>query len=102
MKGDKNKDEIQFDISEDIAEGIYSNVSTVVHSSCEFVLDFARVVPDIETVKVKARIVMTPEKAKKLLYALEENIAIYEQSFGEINIDPYGYMSLLTSQKGEA
>ena len=75
--------EIQLD--EQIAEGIYSNFALINHSTSEFVIDFATVMPGMQKARVKSRIVLTPEHAKRLL-TLQENIARYETTMGKIEI----------------
>lgn len=76
--------ELNIQLDEEIAEGIYSNLVMIAHSPEEFVLDFIRVVPGIQNARVKSRIIVTPQHAKRLLSALEENIGRYEQAHGEI------------------
>ena len=75
---------LNIELSEDIAEGVYANLAMIAHSSSEFVIDYIRLMPGVPKAKVKARIVITPEHAKRLLNALEENIQKYEKTFGEI------------------
>ena len=75
---------LNIELSEEIAEGVYANLAMIAHSSSEFVIDYIRLMPGVPKAKVKARIVITPEHAKRLLYALEENIQKYEKTFGEI------------------
>jgi len=86
MAEDKNQaqNQINIELSEDIAEGIYSNLAMIAHSNSEFVIDFIRLMPGVPKAKVKSRIVITPEHAKRLLFALKENIEKYEASFGPI------------------
>lgn len=79
-----NQQQINIELSEEIAEGIYSNLVMIAHSAEEFVLDFIRVMPGLPKARVKSRIVVTPNHAKRLLHALAENIDRYEQSHGEI------------------
>ncbi len=67
-------------------EGVYSNLAVITHSPAEFVIDFARVLPGVPKAKVYSRIIMTPQHAKLLLKALEENIKKYEEKFGEIKL----------------
>lgn len=76
--------QINIELSEDIAEGVYSNLAMIAHSNSEFVIDFIRLMPGVPKAKVKARIVVTPEHAKRLLAALKDNIKKYEESFGDI------------------
>lgn len=78
--------EINFEISEEVAEGVYANLAIIAHSSSEFVLDFARIMPGTDRGQVKSRIVLAPEQAKRLLMSLQENIRKYEKNFGEIQI----------------
>ncbi|MEL6638936.1 MAG: DUF3467 domain-containing protein, partial [Bacteroidota bacterium] len=66
-------------------EGIYANLAIISHSSSEFVLDFVRVVPNLPKARVKARLIQTPQHAKRLLRALADNIKRYEQQFGPID-----------------
>lgn len=81
----KNKpNQINIELSEEIAEGIYSNLAMIAHSNSEFVIDFIRLMPGVPKAKVKSRIVITPEHAKRLLSALNDNIAKYESTFGPI------------------
>ena len=75
---------INIELSEEIAEGEYSNLAMIAHSNSEFVIDFIRLMPGLPKAKVKARIVITPEHAKRLHAALGENIERYEQAFGAI------------------
>jgi precorrin-3B methylase len=80
--------QLNIELSEDIAEGIYSNLAIVTHSTAEFVMDFIRVMPGVTKAKVKSRIIVTPEHAKRLLIALEDNIAKYEAVNGRIKTQP--------------
>jgi hypothetical protein len=77
---------LNIELSEDVAEGEYVNLAMIAHSTSEFVVDFIRMMPGVPKAKVKARIVLTPEHAKRLLAALEENIQRYEQSYGSIKL----------------
>jgi len=76
--------QINIELSEEIAEGIYSNLAMIAHSNSEFVIDFIRLMPGVPKAKVKSRIVITPEHAKRLLAALKDNIDKYEDAFGPI------------------
>lgn len=76
--------ELDIEINEEVAQGTYSNLTIISHSTSEFVLDFARIMPGQPKAKVKSRIIVTPENAKRLLSALEDNIARYEQMVGKI------------------
>lgn len=87
---EKQNNQLNIELNEDVAEGIYSNLAIITHSSSEFVFDFIRVMPGIPKAKVKSRIVMTPQHAKRLLRALNDNISKYETSHGDI-VDGEGF-----------
>lgn len=76
---------LNIELSEEVAEGIYSNLALITHSSSEFVIDYIRLMPGIPKARVKARIVLTPQHAKRLVHALNDNIMKYEQAHGPIN-----------------
>ncbi|MFI3287801.1 MAG: DUF3467 domain-containing protein [Rikenellaceae bacterium] len=76
--------ELDIEINEKNADGIYSNLTIISHSTSEFVLDFARLMPGQPKAQVKSRIIVTPENAKRLLLALQDNISRYEQMVGKI------------------
>lgn len=78
--------QINVELGEKESEGIYSNFVLISHSPAEFVLDFTRMLPGVPKTKVYARVIMTPQHAKSLLRALNENIEKYEKEFGEIKI----------------
>ena len=72
------------EISEEIAEGIYSNLAIISHSNQEFVVDFIRLMPNVPKAKVKSRIILTPAHAKRLLAALSDNVKRFEAQHGSI------------------
>ena len=78
--------QINLELGEKEAEGIYSNFVVISHSPAEFVLDFTRLLPGVPKTKVFARVIMTPQHAKSLSKALNENIEKFEKQFGEIKI----------------
>jgi hypothetical protein len=80
--------QINIELSEEIAEGVYSNLAMIAHSNSEFVIDFIRLMPGVPKARVKSRIIVTPEHAKRLLAALKDNIEKYEASFGPIKQTP--------------
>lgn len=77
---------LQLELSPEVAQGEYANFAVITHSSSDFVLDFARVLPGLPKANVKNRVIMAPEHAKRLLMALQENIMRYEHEFGAIKI----------------
>ncbi len=81
---EKKDNQINIELTEEVAEGIYSNLVMIAHSNSEFVLDFIRLMPGVPKAKVKSRIVVTPEHAKRLLDALKDNLDKYENAFGPI------------------
>jgi hypothetical protein len=84
MEEQQNQNQINIELSEEIAEGIYSNLAVITHSNSEFVLDFIKMMPGVPKAKVKARIVLTPQHAKRLMRAMKDNIAKFEQQHGVI------------------
>ena len=76
--------QINIELTDEVAQGIYSNLAIITHSSSEFIIDFARVLPGIPKAGVKTRVILTSEHAKRLLFALQDNIAKYESTFGGI------------------
>ena len=80
------KQGLNIELSEEVAQGNYSNLAIISHSTSEFIVDFATILPGITKAKVKSRIILTPEHAKRLLYSLQENISRYENNIGKIEI----------------
>ena len=76
--------QINIELKEDTAEGVYSNLVMISHSPEEFILDFIRVMPGVPKARVKSRVIVTPQHAKRLLRALADNIEKYEAAHGEI------------------
>lgn len=79
--------QINIELGEKEAEGIYSNLAIITHSPAEFIIDFTRIVPGVPKAKVHARIITTPQHAKMLMKALKDNIDKFESRFGEIRTD---------------
>ena len=105
MNENENKQQgLQIELTAEVAQGQYANFAIITHSSSDFVLDFARVLPGVPKSQVKSRVILAPEHAKRLLAALQENIMRYEREYGQIKIPtqeprtiaPFG------SNKGEA
>jgi len=76
--------QINIELTEDIADGIYSNLAIIQHSNQEFVVDFIKVMPGVPKAKVKARIVLTPQHAKRFMRAMADNVRKFESMHGEI------------------
>lgn len=94
--------QLQIELKEDVAEGTYANLAIIAHSTSEFVFDFVRMMPGVAKAKVKSRIVMTPEHAKRLAFALQDNLKKYEAQFGEIRLPEHGGYAPGGVFKGEA
>ncbi|MEJ5962695.1 DUF3467 domain-containing protein [Pedobacter immunditicola] len=86
MEEKNNENQMQIELSEEIAEGIFSNLAIITHSNTEFVIDYIRVMPGVPKAKVKSRIILTPEHAKRVAIALLDNIEKYEAINGRIKI----------------
>ena len=103
MKKDKTKENnINIELDESIAQGLYSNLVIVNHSPTEFVLDFINVMPGAPKAKVRSRIILTPEHTKKFINALGENLNKYEKSFGKIKNYQKEVIPISFGPKGEA
>ena len=89
------KGQLNIELSDEIADGIYSNLAIITHSNAEFIVDFIRVMPGTPKAKVKSRVVLTPLHAKRLLNALSENVSKFEAANGIIkDSDPGGAIPL--------
>jgi hypothetical protein len=76
--------QLNIEISEEMGEGVYANLAIITHSHAEFVVDFVNVMPGMPKSKVKSRIILTPQHAKRLMKAITENIQKFEQANGAI------------------
>lgn len=103
MATNDNSNQLKINVPVEVEDGVYSNLAVITHSSAEFILDFIRMLPNGGDPKVKSRIVMAPEHAKRLMYALNDNIAKYEKVFGPINLQgPRQNVAPFSGPKGEA
>lgn len=84
MNNNAQEQQINIELDEKTAEGIYSNLAIINHSPSEFVLDFITIMPGVPKSKVKSRIILTPQHAKRFLSALAQNIENFERSHGQI------------------
>ena len=100
MANEKHQIEIELDAA--VAQGNYANLAIISHSTSEFILDFAAVLPGQAKAKVRSRIILTPEHAKRLLLSLQENIGRYESNVGRINIPQGGPNGIKGFNTGEA
>jgi len=99
---DQQQNNIQIELSDEIAQGIYSNLAIIAHSASEFVVDFVRVVPGLPKAKVQSRIILTPEHAKRLMLALADNVKKFESQNGEIKLHGMGFVPPVIGPIGEA
>lgn len=81
---EQNENQLNIELSEEVAEGIYSNLAIITHSNAEFIIDFVKMMPGVPKAKVKSRIVLTPQHAKRLMKALKDNVTKFEQQHGPI------------------
>lgn len=94
--------QINIELDEKTAEGIYSNLAIINHSASEFVVDFVTLMPGVPKAKVKSRIVLTPQHAKRLLKALGENIQRFEAAHGQISETEQPSLPLSFGPAGQA
>ncbi|MCX6228576.1 MAG: DUF3467 domain-containing protein [Bacteroidia bacterium] len=92
------QEQLNIELTEEIAQGTYSNLAIITHSPSEFVVDFVLAMPGIPKANVKSRIILTPEHAKRLMLAIQDNITKYESIHGpiqihegQVNIQPMTY-----------
>lgn len=81
---DQKQGQLSIELSEEVAEGTYSNLAIITHSNAEFVIDFVSMMPGAPKAKVKSRVILTPKHAKRLLKALNENVKKFEGLHGEV------------------
>jgi len=79
--------QINIELKEEVAQGTYSNLAIITHSTSEFVIDFVRIMPGLPKADVKSRIILTPEHAKRLLLALKDNLSKFESTHGTIKVE---------------
>ena len=91
MSKEKKQEGLNIELTDEVAEGTYSNIAIINHSPSEFVVDFIQMMPGVPKAKVKSRIILTPQHAKRLMNALNDNISKFQAQHGEIkDVDPTG------------
>ncbi len=80
------ENELNIELNSDVAQGSYSNLAIITHSSSEFIIDFIRMLPGVPKAQVNNRIIMTAEHAKRLFLAMQDNISKFESQYGEIEL----------------
>jgi hypothetical protein len=97
--------QLSINIAPDKAQGVFANLALIAHTPTEFVLDFAQMMPGLQQANVVARVVVTPDQAKKILAALQNNLGQYEKKYGTIQpvgSPAHGSTLPLTFTGGEA
>jgi len=94
--------QVNIELDEKTAEGIYSNLAIINHSASEFIIDFVKIMPGVPKNKVKSRIILTPEHAKRLLKAFEDNISKFESMHGKISDNNQNVIPLNFGPTGQA
>lgn len=104
MQDETQNQQLNIELNEDVAAGIYSNFAVITHSNSEFILDFIQVMPGVPKARVRSRIILTPQHAKRLAKALKDNLNRYEGANGVIgDVDfPNAYPLNFGGPKGEA
>lgn len=87
MTQNNDKKELSIELKPEVAAGNYSNLAIITHSTSEFIVDFARIMPGVPKAEVATRVIMTPENTKRLYMALKANIEKFESLNGEIKTD---------------
>lgn len=83
--------ELDLELNEEVAQGRYANLAIISHSTSEFVIDFAALMPGVPKAKIHSRVILTPEHAKRLLMSLQDNITRYESNVGRIEMAPQAW-----------
>ena len=84
MNDPKQQQQINIELTEEVADGIYANLAVINHSASEFIVDFINIMPGVPKAKVKSRIILTPQHAKRLVRALNDNVKRFENVHGVI------------------
>jgi len=94
--------QLNIELDAEVAQGIYSNLAIINHSQSEFVVDFVSIMPGVPKSKVKSRIVLTPQHAKRFLKALHDNVSRFEKQHGVIKEQKQAAMPINFGPTGEA
>src|SRR5690554_3455828 len=102
MEDQNKKQNMNIELNDQTSEGVYSNLAVINHSPTEFVVDFIQMMPGVPKARVKSRIILTPQHAKRLAHALAENVSRYENQFGEIKDSHAANIPMNFGPPGEA
>ncbi len=94
MENNQDNGQLQLELNDEVAFGVYSNLAIITHSTSEFIVDFASVFPGVPKAKVRSRVILAPEHAKRLLHALADNVARFEQQHGTIDTGEQSIQSI--------
>lgn len=83
----QKENQLQLDLSPEIARGVYSNFAIISHSHAEFIMDLSATLPGLDKAQVVSRVILAPEHAKRLMLALQDNVMRYEKEYGQISLD---------------
>ena len=83
----QKENQLQLDLSPEIARGVYSNFAIISHSHAEFIMDLSATLPGLDKAQVVSRVILAPEHAKRLILALQDNVMRYEKEYGQISLD---------------
>lgn len=83
----QKENQLQLDLSPEIARGVYSNFAIISHSHAEFVMDLSATLPGLDKAQVVSRVILAPEHAKRLMLALQDNVMRYEKEYGPISLE---------------
>lgn len=102
MSEENKKQNMNIEINDQTSEGVYSNLAVINHSPTEFVVDFIQIMPGVPKARVKSRVILTPQHAKRLAKALAENVSRFENQFGDIKDTQAPAMPMSFGPPGEA
>ncbi len=102
MSDQKKPQQLNIELDADVAQGIYSNLAIINHSNSEFVVDFVSIMPGMPKSKVKSRIILTPQHAKRVLKALADNVERFEKQHGKIKDFEHPPVPMSFGPTGEA
>lgn len=102
MSEENKKQNMNIEINDQTSEGVYSNLAVINHSPTEFVVDFIQIMPGVPKARVKSRVILTPQHAKRLAKALAENVSRFENQFGDIKDTQAPAMPMNFGPPGEA
>ena len=98
----QQEQKIDIHLSDEIAQGVYSNLAIITHSHAEFILDFVALMPGLPKGNVRSRVILTPQNAKRLLFALQDNVQKFEQKNGKIVDNQQEVIPIMGNTGGKA